>query len=83
VLNSKWLQWAKTDEERQKVTSIVLGGHDVLQLLAKVVEKMIEEHDTNKLADYDSPSWAYRQADRNGVVRTLKTILTLTNVKEK
>ena len=34
-------------------------------------------------ADYDSPSWAYKQADRNGFNRAVTTVLDLINLDKE
>jgi hypothetical protein len=34
-------------------------------------------------ADYDSPSWAYKQADRIGYNRALTTVLELINLDKE
>jgi hypothetical protein len=37
----------------------------------------------SKSSDYDSPSWAYKQADQNGYNRALNDIIQLLNLKEE
>jgi len=34
-------------------------------------------------SDYDSPSWAYKKADRNGANRAYATVRKLLNVQEE
>lgn len=59
----------------------VLSARDVLERL----EQILHEKKTEVVlsTDYDNPSWAYKQADRNGYERALTEVINLINVKDK
>lgn len=47
------------------------------QLLAKVLEAELKNAEEVNESDYDSPSWAHKQAHINGRKETIKGILKL------
>jgi hypothetical protein len=51
----------------------------ILERLHFLVEQKIKASNTQKVSEdsYDSPSWAYKQADHNGYVRALEDVLKL------
>lgn len=76
-MHAKWLKKAKTENERQARQREVKSFKPAFDEILELLESLEEE---NLVADYDSPSWAYRQADRNGANRKLaeiRKILTL------
>lgn len=54
-------------------------------LIRRIREILVEfeKQTNNKVTDYDSPSWAYRQADKNGEARAYSKILNLLDSKDK
>lgn len=63
--------------EREKDLLSYRNAFDALR------EVLVElEDNTPPKADYDSPSWAYKQADRNGANRILNRIRKLITVQE-
>jgi hypothetical protein len=58
----------------------VRSARDVLERL----EQLLQEKKTEVVlsTDYDNPSWAYKQADRNGYDRALTEVINLINMKE-
>ena len=80
ALSAKWFQWAHTQEEQAKLEEMIRNSRTVLDLLTRVLEKELQEKEAVSEASYDKPSWANWQADRNGAVRTLKNLLTLTKL---
>lgn len=63
----------KHDQFKERV-SLTLEDQVVKQLVLILKDK-IESLDKN--CDYDSPSWAYRQAHRNGRQEAFSEILTI------
>lgn len=59
----------------------VRSARDVLERL----EQILQEKKTEVVlsTDYDNPSWAYRQADRNGYDRALTEVINLINMKDE
>lgn len=53
----------------------VTSAKDVLEKLEEIVKTKMKEVVLSE--DYDSPSWAYKQADRNGYNRALTEVLNI------
>ena len=77
ALLTKWFKYTKNDQERRELTQTINNSRYILDLLERIIQDEITEEEKTKLDDYNSPSWAYRQADRNGALRVLRQILTL------
>lgn len=73
-----------------------LQGHDLdametsvkknrllLERVATICEMKIKELEVGSMSDYDSPSWAYRAADKEGQKRALRYIISLTKAERK
>jgi len=73
-LNSVWFHGVK-NEDRQRRADLVLSGHSVLDLLEAIVASKIAELDQTSTHDYDNPNWAFKEADRQGQVRSYRTML--------
>lgn len=69
----------KSDQENFK--KLVLGSKKVLDRLQEICYNTIQSGVVPAKADYDSPSWAYIQADRNGYLRAFKEIHDLLNLE--
>jgi len=52
-----------------------------LNLLKEILQSKIPTFVPS--TDYDDPSWAYKQADRNGYVRALKEVIELIELDGK
>lgn len=82
MINSKWFNGFKgTPEERKKREESIRAGQYVLTILTEILERELKEVSISKVQDYDNPSWAYLQADKNGADRTLRNILKLTRLE--
>jgi len=74
-----WLKGLKgPDKERRK--DVVLSYRNAFDDLKNILEGQLE---IVPLPDYDSPSWAYKQADTNGHNRALESVIRLINIKDK
>jgi len=58
----------------------VLSSRDTLERLQKILED--KKTEVVLSTDYDNPSWAYKQADRNGYDRALTEVINLVTMKE-
>lgn len=56
------------------------SSRDVLERLQQILED--KQTEVVLSTDYDNPSWAYKQADRNGYDRALTEVINLINMKE-
>lgn len=76
--------WFKglTGQDKQKRQEIVLSNKIVLDILKEILYNRVREVEKSSLDDYESPSWAYRQADKNGQLRTLKEVIQYLEVDD-
>jgi hypothetical protein len=76
-----WLEGLR-DQEREERKVLIKGSKKTLDILSKICYNMYREAEESSLADYDSPSWAYRQAHINGLKEAygkIKEIVTLSD----
>lgn len=67
-----------SDEEKDDIINRVTRSRILLERLETIVDKWILEEEQSSKTDYDSPSWAYRAADKEGYKRALRKIKLLT-----
>ena len=60
-------------------TSVVSAAH-VLERLAEICYEKMEADGKSTTADYESPGWPYRQADKVGYARALQEVIDLTKI---
>lgn len=80
-MKAYWFKECKTKEEKEAVRQSVLSNRQSLDRLKEILEPMLKE--TAPTADYDSPSWAYKQADRIGYNRALNQVLEIINLDKE
>ena len=59
----------------------VKSAKNVLEKLEQIVQNRIKQIVITD--DYDSPSWAYKQADRNGYNRALTEIINILHLDQE
>ena len=62
-------------DEQEDFKRQVKSSKDVLEKLEKIINDKTKE--IVLATDYDNPSWAYKQADRNGYNRALSEVLNI------
>lgn len=77
-----WFQDIKDKEVQEQFKKNVLSSKIVLDKLLQIVYTKAKMEDRSKSNDYDSPSWAYRQADKIGYLRALKEIEDILTMDE-
>jgi hypothetical protein len=80
-MKSAWFTKCKTKEDKLAVRQSIMSTGESLGRLQEILEPLLK--DTLPTADYDSPSWAYKQADRIGYNRALTTVLDLINLDKE
>lgn len=80
-LSSKWFS---TGKDRKEFTPSVKGAREVLDTLTEILKK---EHDEllkkqQSTSLFEHAGWAYEQADANGYMRALRSIIELTDLTE-
>ena len=68
-------------DEQEGFKREVKSAKNVLDKLEQIVNSKIKEIVIN--TDYDSPSWAYKQADRNGYNRALTEIINILHLDQE
>ena len=71
---------AKKIEERRKK---LLQFSEICGIIVGVLERKIENLDSVTEKDYDSPSWAYKQAHINGEKQAYQDLLDLLTFPEE
>ncbi len=77
-MKAAWFKDCKSKKQKESVAQVLQSNRESLDRLKEILEPMLK--DTTPAADYDSPSWAYKQADRNGFNRAVTTVLDLINL---
>lgn len=77
-MKAAWFKDCKSKKQKEAVAQVLQSNRESLDRLKEILEPMLK--DTTPAADYDSPSWAYKQADRNGFNRAVTTVLDLINL---
>ena len=73
-----WLDGLK-GKEREDLEYLLKNNRTMIFRLLEILDKYETEEtkqETNQ-SDYDSPSWGYKQADRNGARRAYRKIKSL------
>jgi archaellum component FlaC len=74
-----WINHLPKDQQ-EGFKKQINSSRDVLERLQQILEDKRTEVVLS--TDYDNPSWAYKQADRNGYDRALTEVINLVNMKE-
>lgn len=77
ALPLQWTKRCKTDEDKDSVLFALKNNRILINALLEILEEMESEEDSLSTKDYDSPSWAYKQADRNGALRAIRKVKKL------
>ena len=80
-MKAAWFKECKNKKEKEALSQVLHSNRESLDRLKEILEPMLK--DTTPAADYDSPSWAYKQADRNGFNRAVTTVLDLINLDKE
>lgn len=74
-MDARWLKGVKDKEGRKKS---LLQHRNAFDDLNQLLEAEVNDY----APDYNNPSWAYQQADRNGYNRAIRSIQKLLTIKE-
>jgi hypothetical protein len=75
-VNLDWVKDIRDPVEKENFKKFLLGNEKLLDKLSKIVHNYIRESEY-KTTDYDSASWAYKQAHANGEKAAFEKILKL------
>lgn len=71
---SLWTDHLKTDQEKAEFADLLRNSSRVFSRLEEILAEKLSRYTGSKESDYDSPSWAYKQADANGYIRCLRDL---------
>jgi hypothetical protein len=75
-----WTAHIKDPKERDKFAEYIRNSTDLLERLTKIIDMKLAIAKRSTKVDYESPGWAYRQADQNGTIRVLEDLRKLTKI---
>jgi hypothetical protein len=84
-ITDEWFYEARTGAERQSRYDVVASNYRSLEVLYGLLERR-KEALTRALLDkknYESPAWAYMQADLNGQIRQVTELMNLLKFTKK
>lgn len=78
-ISGELLQTAFDEEATQKLVNTLLSNSEGLKIFKNLIDKRIEvlEREVYNKKNYESPSWAFFQADLNGGLRQLTELSNL------
>ena len=75
------LVWSKglSPKDVEALEYVLRNNSILIPKLLEIIDQMTEEETSAEttLKEYDSPSWGYKQADRNGARRAFKKVRNL------
>ena len=82
---AEWTHHLKDPDEKERFRKYVRNNRTILERLTQISKKWEEELEDRELDkdSYDSPAWAYKQADNNGYRRCLRKLQTLLTLDQK
>jgi hypothetical protein len=84
-MNSAWTRNLQTEDEKADFEKRLQNSRTVLRRLNELIDgelKGLEASETH-IQSYDSPNWAYVQADKNGYKRAARFIKRLIDLDQK
>ena len=79
-VQTKWFSHLPKDKQ-EDFKKMVLGSTKVLDRLLEICYNVTQNRELT-LADYDSPSWAFKAADRQGYLRAYREISEMLNFSD-
>lgn len=78
--SARWRTQKLSTPDWEKRKAMVFANTTLLSVLDEILREMVESVNKEEVSDdqYESPSWAYKQAHRNGQKNVLKELSKLT-----
>ena len=85
ALSTEWTKRCKTEEQKQKLESLLRNSTISLGLLREIVRERIKslERSERNVQAYENPNWASMQAHTNGMVAAYNSIDQLLSFTDK
>jgi hypothetical protein len=76
------VQWYNNlpKDEQESFKKIVGQSEKTLDRLREICYNIVKNGERISVSDYDNPSWAYKQADRNGYLRAYEELIRLLDI---
>lgn len=81
-MKAAWFSNLKAEDQEQ-FKQLVKGSQKVLDRLKEICYNKLSTQEVLPASDYDNPSWAYKQADRNGYLRAFREIGDLVTLSDQ
>lgn len=84
-MDRRWTSHIVDLDEKKRFEAYIKGSRTVLDRLSEIIvdfELQLEEKEVDSKA-YESPAWAFQQADNIGYRRALRQILKIINLDQK
>lgn len=75
--------WFHDEDDQEQFKKNVLGSKIVLDKAIKILYTYIQGGDKTKLEDFDSPSWAFKQAYQEGRKAAFRQVIDILTLDEK
>lgn len=78
-LKTDWFISCKTPEEKKDLEYVLQNNPILFNAILDILDRMENEESRQETSSvqYESPSWAYQQADRNGAKRMINKVRAL------
>lgn len=73
-MQSKWFSHLSDKQQVEEFKARIRAAAPVLERLNEIMSAKSESHTSVSTSDYDSPSWAYKQAHSNGYCEALREL---------
>ena len=80
-MKTAWYRGCQTQEQKDARKQSILSSSEGFLQLEYILESMLEDRPTS--ADYNSPNWSHKMADRIGYNRALTQVLDLINLNKE
>lgn len=75
------IDWFKgrSEKEKEDLEYVLRNNTILIQSILDILTRYEQEEDRSEISpsQYDNPSWAYKQADKNGARRSLSKVKAL------
>lgn len=82
-MQTRWFSHLPNKNSQEEFKKLVLSSQKVLDRLKDICYNTIQDGVKTHETDYESPSWAYRQADQNGYRRAYQEIYDLLTLDKR
>lgn len=83
-ISPDWFKHIKGDEAKLERKEFVVAQLPAWKVMREVLQHRLDSLEVHRISRtlYDSPGWAYMQADINAETRTLRELLSLLTIEE-